>query len=366
MAVMSDAECIQKLECMRWQMYWDSVRQLESISWEWDGHSEEPRKVVISSHMENISQCKRKRVGHSKKTSDNPERDGLSLAGREENALKVIQAKGAGFDFQDLVVDQFEAPELESKALPDNEEQEIHVPFGEDVAKFLGGVHKRAETWIKAMRKLGLFDLDVAAHASGRGEDSQWEEFLEKVDKKWDLPEVKEVCARRTQTVFIDRIGQLISKMPSRADGDHAKWMKDEATAQRSGSLSSPLDACLRKHHGEIRSCKVEYRVRWHLGAPWPRNCKWTTNSDGSMSYWMSAQTSFELADVFQYYPGNGSDLYRWYCSQEVVRPPKKKTQSMKAASVFDSMKQGKTYYRSWLTEMKVPGWRRPACKRRG
>ena len=267
--------------------------------------------------------------------------------------VKGAGARGDEVQGVDILVEKLPGLQLESRSAPDREATKIDVPFGEDPARFLDGRHKKALEWIKVARQIGLFKLHAAAEVSKDEAGSEWGEFVHTVDKTWDMPDVVEITGSTTRTAFIDRAGQLISKMPSRGDGPHAAWLQ-ETTAERSGGLQNTLEACLRRHQGEMRTCKVPYRVRWEEGDPWPSDAQWCVEDDGSHSYWASTRTCFELADVFQYYPGNGADLYLWFCSQEVVRPAKKKTQSLKAASVFSGMKEERGHYQNWLAEMKV------------
>ena len=56
---------------------------------------------------------------------------------------------------------------------------------------------------------------------------------------------------------------------------------------------------------------------------------------------------------MLQYYPGDASSLYSWYCSSGVtVRNAKKKTQSVKCAAEFSARTILKFPARSWLQEM--------------
>ena len=115
------------------------------------------------------------------------------------------------------------------------------------------------------MRKLNFIRLHASAVSCDGGErdsgtSEAWESFVRHVDEAWALPELQETDAG-WRSAFVDRASQLLSKLPRREDGEHAEWLNE--TPEGGGARFNAMEACLRRHAGEIHSTRVWYQVPW-------------------------------------------------------------------------------------------------------
>ena len=171
--------------------------------------------------------------------------------------------------------------------------------------------------------------------------------------KNWAFPDLMPQNDT-LKAVWVSRAEQLLSKLPKATDGEHARWLKTQEESAGQGEQFNSIDAILRRHHGEIKVMDVPRWVWWEEATPYPEDVKWQWR-DGSWYYSYPRRTCFTLPEVLQYFPGNASDLYLWFChTGEVLQPAKKKTPSVKAAAEFKGRLSMQAPARAWLEEMAV------------
>ena len=227
----------------------------------------------------------------------------------------------------------------------------VHIPFGEDIASHLEKVHKDALRWVLCQRKMGLLSLMAAPTSVNPGDE--FAHYRDHVMKDWAFPDLTPKDDK-LKAVWVNRAEQLLSKLPKHTDGEHAQWLNTPEESTGQGQRFNSIDAILRRHNGEIKVMDVPRWIQWEEATPYPADAEWRWR-DGAWHYGYPRRTCFTLAEVLQYYPGNASDLYLWYCHNgEVLRPAKKTTQSVKAAAEFKGRLTMKGPARSWLHEMAI------------
>ena len=229
---------------------------------------------------------------------------------------------------------------------------DVDVPFGQDLVSYLYKVHKQATQWMVSMRKLGLFKVMQASDVTQ--ESPEWQEFKSRVADTWGFPDLEEELSEvEEKTVFVDRCKQLLKKLPSHQDGKHAEWLhpakkKTQGSAAR-GEEFNTMNACLKRHQGQVKVMDVKYLVEIDNASEAPQGAT-ITNDNGRVFFDKTKKVCFTLAECFQYFRGTSSALYLWYCSNgEEVNKAKKKTQPLRCAAEFQQQKNSKAAAKCWL-----------------
>ena len=179
---------------------------------------------------------------------------------------------------------------------------------------------------------MGLFRL--MAVPAGATEDVELAHYKGRVMETWAFPDLTPQ-GDALKAVWVSRCEQLLSKLPEHTDGEHARWLDAKQATTESGSGFNSIAAAIRRHQGETKVMDVVRWVLWEEETPFPADAIWEWRSD-AWRYMYKRRACFTLPEVFQYFPGTASSLYLWYCHNgEIVRPAKKKTQSVEAAAEF-------------------------------
>ena len=134
----------------------------------------------------------------------------------------------------------------------------IDVQFGDDLDSYLNNIHTEAYRWMICMRMMGLFSV---MQWSGFTQDSPaWKQFADKVAGTWAFPDL--TPGEGDKAVFVDRCKQLMKKLPSHEDGEHATWLdpakKKPQRAAADVQEFNTMNACLRRHHGEVKVMDIK------------------------------------------------------------------------------------------------------------
>lgn len=87
------------------------------------------------------------------------------------------------------------------------------------------------------------------------------------------------------------------------------------------------MEATLRHHQGEMKSRTIWCRQACTAGDG-PDGAKYGFEDEVHL-YWAQKHVCFSLAEAYQYWWGNASDIYAWYCSPsagKVIKKAKLKT----------------------------------------